>query len=189
MTSEIQKHIPVTGIPAHAKYYEFDEKAWHKGFVIRNQTTIRFRSHHLELLQQIAKTVPLHTSRKVDLSRWKFGHAGALVRTLARVQLRNQLVECNADPAFFQEIKPENKAEVFMSCFQSAKRCEVTLNHDRLRDTMLDVLITPLDILTDVLNKDAEFCSDKERTLTSWEKNLCPFGSIGCEGDLNTLRM
>lgn len=164
----MEKYIPITGIPAHAEYHEFEDRSWHKGFIIRGQTTIRFRRHHLELLQGIAKSLPLFLSKKIDLSRWEFGYASTLTRSMARIQLRSQLVECNADPAVFHEVQPKNKSEIFMSCFQSAKRCEVDLDLDRLRDTMLDALITSREDLIVVLNFDAKFSSDKERTLSSW---------------------
>ena len=133
------KQIPITGIPAHAEYHEFHEESWHKGFIVRNQTTIRLRRHHLEILQDIAERLPLHLPRRMDLTRWEFGHAGILIRSLARVQLRDQLEELDAPPAVFIRQQPKDYDEVFRCCFQSAKRCEVDLDLDRLRDTLLDI--------------------------------------------------
>lgn len=168
----MSKHIPITGIPSHAEYHELEEKSWFKGFVIRNQTTIRFRIHHLELLQNIAKISPLFLGRKIDLSKWEFGHASTFIRAMARVQLREQLIECNAEPAKFTEKIPQNTGEVLMCCFQSAKRCAVDLNLDRLRDTMLDVLIMPREDLAKILKQDADFCKDSERPLESWKTTV-----------------
>jgi hypothetical protein len=45
---------------------------------------------------------------------------------------------------------------------QSAMRCEVDL------DTLLDILTLPLDVITQSLSQDAEFCSDNEKTLEQW---------------------
>lgn len=177
----MSKMVAITGIPAKGKYYEFEEEAWHKGFSLRGQTTIRLRRHHLKLLQQIAKDLPLHTSRPIDLSRWEFGHAGVLVRSLARVQLRNQLVECKAAPVEFVKVEPKTSVDIFRCAFQSALRCEVNLDLDRLRDTMLDVLVTPQEALTNILKVDAEFCSDKEKTLEDWKMFAPKFRGFICE--------
>ena len=71
-----------------------------------------------------------------------------------------------------------------MACFQSAKRCEVHLDLDRLRDTLLDVLALPLDDLAEALKQDAAFCSDKRKTITDWIYTSPSNGGFGCEGDL-----
>ncbi len=177
----MQKYIPVTGIPAHAEYHEFHDRSCHKGFVIRNQTTIRLRRHHMELLQFRAVRLPLYLSRKTDLSRWEFGHAGILIRTLARIQLRNQLVEFNAPPAVFRERLPKNSVEAFQFCFQSAKRCEVDLDLDRLRDTMLDVLTLSWETMVSLLKQDTAFCLDRKKTISHWFYEAPPNGRFGCE--------
>lgn len=179
--NNMQNYIPVTGIPAHAEYHEFEKRSWFKGFIIRNQTTIRLRRHHMELLQSMAEQLPLYLPRKMDLSRWKFGHAGLLIRSLARIQLRDQLVECNAPPAVFHERQPKNREEAFVCCFQTAKRCEVDLNLDRLRDTMLDVLILRLGTMRQMISQDAAFCSDREKQITDWIHTSPPIGRFGCE--------
>jgi len=176
------KQIPVTGIPAHAEYHEFHKESWHKGFVIRGQTTLRLRRHHLVLLQTIAEQLPLYLSRKMDLSRWEFGHAGVLVRSLARIQLRDQLVECNAAPAVFQKQQPTNSTEIFNCCFQSARRCEVDLNLDRLRDTILDILTLSLNDIIPSLDQDADFEEDDQKTIAQWRP--VQFWVFGCEGGL-----
>jgi hypothetical protein len=168
----MKKQIPITGIPAHAEFHEFIEESWHKGFIIRNQTTIRLRRHHLELIQAIAKQVPLYLPRKMDLTRREFGHAGILIRTLARIQLRDQLVECNAPPAIFQKQQPTNSAEIFACCFQTAMRCEADLDLDRLRDTLLDILMLPYDRIVHSLDQDAEFEKDDQRMLEQWSPSL-----------------
>lgn len=135
----------------------------------------------MELLQNIAKTLPLFRGKRIDLSRWEFGYASTFIRAMARGQLRDQLVECNAKPAVFIEQKPRDRMDAFMCCFQSAKRCEVDLDLDRLRDSMLDILITPREDLINMAKQDAEFCMDSERTLSSWKTSPRLFRRIGCE--------
>ncbi len=176
-----ERQIPITGILAHAEYHEFHKESWHKGIVVRNQTTIRLRRHHLELMQSIAKQLPLYLSRKIDLTRWEFGHAGILIRSLARVQLRDQLIECNAPPVKFVKRQPRTPDEVLACCFQSAKRCEVDLDLDRLRDTLLDILLLPLEAITSVLDQDAEFCLDNKKTLEQWQLSFTLSGRFGYE--------
>jgi hypothetical protein len=179
-----ERQIPITGLPAHAEYHEFHKESWHKGIVVRNQTTIRLRKHHLELIQNIAEQLPLYLSRKMDLSRWEFGHAGILIRSLARVQLRDQLMGDSAPPVKFVKRQPRTPDEVLACCFQSAKRCEVDLDLDRLRDTLLDILILLMEVIASLLKKDAEFCSDNKKTLEQWVSHLPPYGRFGCEGYL-----
>lgn len=162
----MQKQIPITGIPAYAEYNEHHKDSWHKGFIIRNQTTVRLRRHHLELLQGIAKQLPLYLPRKMDLNRWEFGHAGLFIRSLARIQLRNQLVECNAAPVTeFKVQEPCSSTHILSCMFQSACRCRVRLDLDRLRDTLLDVLVIPV---STALIADEEFCEDTQKTLEEW---------------------
>lgn len=64
-----------------------------------------------------------------------------------------------------------------MCCFQSAKRCEIDLNLDRLRDTMLDVLVKPRECLVDVISQDSEFCKNSERGLGSWKATAVLLGA------------
>ncbi len=182
-----EKLIPVTGIPSHGEYHEFIKESWHKGFILRNQTTIRLRRHHLELLQGIAKQLPLYLSKKMDLNRWEFGHAGILIRSLARIQLRNQLSECEAPPAVFHKQQPTNSAEIFACCFQSAERCEVDLDLDRLRDTMLDVLMSSHEKIIFSLEQDAEFQEDDKKTIEQW--NPLNFEASDMKAVLNPIHM
>ena len=97
----MKKQITITGIPAHAEYHEFHDESWHKGFIVRNKTTIRLRRRHLELVQNIAEQLPLYSPPKMKLSRMEFSHACLFIESLARIQLRDQLVECNAPAAVF----------------------------------------------------------------------------------------
>jgi hypothetical protein len=179
-----EKQISITGLPAHAEYHEFHKDSWHKGFIIRNQTTIRLRRHHLEVLQGKAEQLPLYLPRKMDLSRWEFGHAGLFIRSLAKIQLRDQLVECNAPPAVFRRQEPKSMDEIIGCIFQSALRCEVDLYLDRIRDTLLDVLIFPMEAIAPRLKQDAEFCLDGTMTIEQWHSHLSSNGSFGYEGDL-----
>jgi hypothetical protein len=101
----------------------------------------------------------------MDLGRWEFGHAGNSIRSLARIQLRDQLVECNAPPAVLEKKEPTCSAEIFACFIQSEKRCEVDLDLDRLRDTLLDILTLPSGMITASLEQDAEFFKDNMKKL------------------------
>ncbi len=161
-----EKLIPIIGIPAHAEYHEHHPKSWHKGFVIQGQTTVRLRRHHLELLNAISERLELHLPRKMDLSRWEFGHAGIFIRALARIQLRDQLVELNATPLNDWEAPiPDGSLS---SCFASAMRCECDIDLDRLRDTLLDVLPADSGYLQVLLNIDSRFQEDNSLALENW---------------------
>ena len=135
------------------------------------------------IIHSVSNTPKELLLNRTELSH-AFGHAGSFIRSIARVQLRDQLVECNAPSAVFVERQPRNHAEVFQCCFQSAKRCEVGLDLDRLRDTLLDILILSQADILPSLKQDAEFCSGNTKTIEQWKIWSLPTWFFGCEGSL-----